>query len=124
MTSTLLSQHARLISIETAQPQGSSQRNIPAEAGYSHAKTQGSSPWNIPAEAGYSHAKGSHLPDSLVVESFTGYEAVNALFSFDIQALSVSASIDLKPFIGEEITLRLLQADGSKRAWHGYCTEA
>jgi type VI secretion system secreted protein VgrG len=86
MTSSLLSQHARLISIETAQ--------------------------------------GSHLPESLVVESFTGYEAVNALFSFDIQALSVSATIDLKPFIGEEITLRLLQADGSKRVWHGYCTEA
>ena len=25
---------------------------------------------------------------------------------------------------GEEITLRLLQADGSKRAWHGYVTES
>lgn len=59
-----------------------------------------------------------------MVESFTGLEAVNEAFYFDIQTLSVSTSIDLKQFIGEEITLRLLQADGSYRAWHGYCTEA
>ncbi|MFZ6751594.1 type VI secretion system Vgr family protein [Undibacterium sp. Ren11W] len=82
----LLSQHARLITLETAQ--------------------------------------GSDLPDSLMVESFSGTEAVNALFCFDIDALSLSTAVDLKQFIGEEITLRLLQADGSKRAWHGYCTEA
>ncbi|MFZ6648929.1 type VI secretion system Vgr family protein [Undibacterium sp. TJN25] len=82
----LLSQNARLISMETAQ--------------------------------------GSELPDSLSVEAFTGREAVNELFSFDIDALSLSAGVDLKQFIGEEITLRLLQADGSRRAWHGYCTQA
>ncbi|WP_394780060.1 type VI secretion system Vgr family protein [Undibacterium sp.] len=82
----LLSQHARLISMETAQ--------------------------------------GSALPDSLSVEAFTGREAVNELFLFDIDALSLSADVDLKQFIGEEITLRLLQADGSQRAWHGYCTQA
>ena len=82
----LLSQHARLITLETAQ--------------------------------------GSDLPDALVAESFSGREAVNELFCFDIDALSLSTQVDLKQFIGEEITLRLLQADGSQRAWHGYCTEA
>jgi type VI secretion system secreted protein VgrG len=82
----LLSQHARLITLETAQ--------------------------------------GSDLPESLVVERFSGREAVNELFCFDIDAFSISATIDLKQFIGEEITLRLLQVDGNRRAWHGYCTEA
>ena len=69
-------------------------------------------------------AQGSDLPDSLVAESVSGFEAVNALFRFDIEALSLSTEVDLKQFIGEEITLHLLQADGSYRAWHGYCTEA
>ncbi|MFA5983581.1 MAG: type VI secretion system Vgr family protein [Methylococcaceae bacterium] len=82
----LFSQHARLITLETAQATGQ--------------------------------------PDTLVAESFTGFEAVNELFWFDIDALSVSAQIDLDTFIGEQITLRLLQADGSHRAWHGYCTQA
>ncbi|TCV90684.1 type VI secretion system Vgr family protein [Sulfurirhabdus autotrophica] len=81
-----LSQHARLITLETAQT--------------------------------------SDLPETLVVERFSGREAVNELFCFNIEALSVSTQLDLKQFIGEEITLWLLQADGSRRAWHGYCTEA
>lgn len=86
MVAPVLSQHARLISIETAQ--------------------------------------GSFLPESLVVESFTGVEAVNAPFVFDIQALSPSAFLDLSPLQGEEVTLRLLLADHSLRVWHGYCHEA
>ena len=81
-----LSQHARLITLETAQRPG--------------------------------------LPDALVVEGFTGHEAINTLFSFNIDGLSLSTSVDLKQFIGEEITLRLLQADGSRRVWHGLCTQA
>jgi type VI secretion system secreted protein VgrG len=32
------------------------------------------------------------LPESLVAEQFTGREAVNALFSFDVEALSVSTT--------------------------------
>ncbi len=65
------------------------------------------------------------LPDAaLVVERFSGREAVNALFRFEIDCISTSAGLDLLALTGEEITLRLLQADGSKRAWHGYVTEA
>ena len=69
-------------------------------------------------------AQGPSLPATLVVESFTGREAVNELFCFEVDALSFSTNIDLKQFIGEEMSLRLLQVDGSKRSWHGYCTEA
>ncbi|QYF95750.1 type VI secretion system tip protein VgrG [Massilia sp. PAMC28688] len=62
------------------------------------------------------------LPESLLAEQFTGREAVNELFAFDIDALSTSADLDLAEFIGEELTIALLQPDGSRRAWHGMCT--
>jgi len=64
------------------------------------------------------------LPESLMAEQFTGREAVNELFAFDVDALSVSTNLDLSMFIGEELTIELLQPDGSKRAWHGICTQA
>ena len=62
-----LSQHARLITLASAQARG--------------------------------------LPESLMVESFTGREAVNELFVFDVDALSVSTGLDLTEFIGEEMTI-------------------
>lgn len=65
----------------------------------------------------------SGLPDTLIVERFDGREGVNELFCFDIEALSLSTHLSLKDFIGEELTLRVLQADGRYRAWHGYCTQ-
>ena len=65
------------------------------------------------------------LPDAaLTVERFSGREAVSEGFRFVIDCLSTDAYFDLKALIGEEVTLRLLQADGSKRSWHGYVTEA
>ncbi|MES2320295.1 MAG: type VI secretion system Vgr family protein [Pseudomonadota bacterium] len=64
------------------------------------------------------------LPESLMPEQFIGREAVNELFVFDVDALSVSTNLDLSMFIGEELTIELLQPDGSKRAWHGVCTQA
>ena len=81
-----LSQHARLITLASAQERG--------------------------------------LPESLMAEQFSGREAVNELFVFDVDALSVSTDLDLTVFIGEELTLALLQPDSSRRAWHGVCTEA
>jgi type VI secretion system secreted protein VgrG len=69
-------------------------------------------------------AQDSALPEVLVVERFTGFEAVNALFRFEIDALSVSTDLELSGFIGEELTMKLLQPDGSRRAWHGLCTRA
>ena len=64
------------------------------------------------------------LPESLMAERFTGREAVNELFVFDVDALSTSTDLDLTAFIGEELTIALLQPDGSRRAWHGVCTQA
>jgi type VI secretion system secreted protein VgrG len=64
------------------------------------------------------------LPESLMAEKFSGREAVNELFAFDVDALSVSTDLDLDLFIGEELTIALLQPDGSRRAWHGLCTQA
>lgn len=69
-----------------------------------------------------SEASGLHA--ALSVERFTGTEAVNGLFCFDVDALSLSTDLPLESLLGEELTLRLLQADGSQRAWHGYCTDA
>jgi type VI secretion system secreted protein VgrG len=71
-----------------------------------------------------SSAQDSSLPESLVVERFIGRESVNELFCFYIDALSVSTDLELPLFIGEELTLTLLQPDGSRRAWHGLCTQA
>lgn len=65
------------------------------------------------------------LPDAaLIVERFSGREAVSETFRFEIDCVSTNAYLDLKALIGEEITLRLLQADGSRRSWHGYVTQA
>lgn len=85
MFGTGLSQHARLITLATAQESG--------------------------------------LPESLMAEQFTGREAINELFRFEVDALSTAASLDLASFLGEEITLKLVQPDGSWRAWHGLCTD-
>ena len=59
-----------------------------------------------------------------MAERFAGREAVNELFCFEVDALSVSTDLELDQFLGEEITLKLLLADGSRRAWHGICTDA
>lgn len=65
------------------------------------------------------------LPDAaLLVERFSGREGISEAFRFDIDCVSSNAHFDLRQLLGEEITLRLLQADGSKRSWHGYVTEA
>ena len=65
------------------------------------------------------------LPDMvLLVERFSGYEAVSEPYRFEIDCVSTNAHIDLRWLLGEEITLRLRQADGSKRSWHGYVTQA
>jgi type VI secretion system secreted protein VgrG len=69
-------------------------------------------------------AQDSGLPESLMAERFSGREAVNELFRFEVDALSMSTDLALDLFLGEEITLKLLQADGSRRGWHGICTSA
>ncbi|HJV73809.1 MAG TPA: type VI secretion system Vgr family protein [Noviherbaspirillum sp.] len=76
-----LSQHARLISIET------------------------------PFEAG-----------ALIIERFSGREAISELFRFEVDCLATSTHFELKALAGEEVSLRLSLADGSKRSFHGIVT--
>lgn len=59
------------------------------------------------------------LGDALTVERFSGSEAVCALFSFSIDCLAPSAELDVASLLGREVSLRLLQADGGLRTWHG-----
>ncbi len=66
----------------------------------------------------------SERPDNFVVERMSGFEAINAAFQFTVDVLSVSTQLVMDMLLGEPLTLRLLQADGSYRAWHGYVTQA
>ncbi len=58
--------------------------------------------------------------DNLVVERFTAREAVSAPFVLEVDCLSPSAHIDTAELAAREATLRLMLADGRRRAWHGY----
>jgi type VI secretion system secreted protein VgrG len=78
-----LSQHARLITIET------------------------------PLDAG-----------ALIVEKFSGHESVSGLFRFHVDCLATSAHYELKALTGEEVTLRLMLANGSTRSFHGMVVAA
>ncbi len=64
------------------------------------------------------------LPEALMAERVRGREAVNEPYVFEVDALSTSTELELEGFIGEELTVTLLQPDGSRRAWHGLCTAA
>jgi len=64
-------------------------------------------------------AHDSGLPESLAVEAIRGREAINALFRFNVDALSTLADLDLPQFLGEELTIGLLQPDGSRRGCAG-----
>ncbi|WP_062474788.1 type VI secretion system Vgr family protein [Variovorax boronicumulans] len=60
--------------------------------------------------------------NAVVVERFTGTEGLNELFDFTIDTLATSSEFDPFALIGEELSLRLLLANGSFRTWHGYLT--
>lgn len=64
------------------------------------------------------------LPQAPLAERLDGREAVNEPYRFDVDALSTSTDLDLAAFIGEELTVTLLQPDDTRRAWHGICTAA
>ena len=60
--------------------------------------------------------------NAVVVERLTGTEGLNELFEFTIDTLATSSEFDPFALIGEELSLRLLLANGSFRTWHGYLT--
>lgn len=51
--------------------------------------------------------------DALLLQSFSGREGVSRLFSFQIDLLSESNSIDFSEIIGQNVTIRVLLSDGS-----------
>jgi type VI secretion system secreted protein VgrG len=57
---------------------------------------------------------------ALIPERMVMTDAVNAPFELTLDCLSTSVQFELKRLVGEQISLRLLQADGSYKAWHGY----
>lgn len=47
-------------------------------------------------------------------------QSVSEAFRFEIDCISTNDWLDLDALLGQEVTLRLLQAGGGKRHWHGY----
>ncbi len=67
----------------------------------------------------------SALPTlALVPERMVFKDAVNQPFELVLDVLGASAFFELKQLIGEQMSLRLLQADGSCKPFHGYVFEA
>ncbi len=60
---------------------------------------------------------------NLIVERFTAIEAVSRPFAIEIDCLSPSAHLDTVELARQEITLRLMRADGRYRAWHGFVVD-
>ena len=67
----------------------------------------------------------SALPSlALIPERMVLREAMSQPFELVLDCLSTSAHFELKLLIGEQISVRLLQPDGSYKPWHGYVLEA
>ncbi|MEY2843763.1 MAG: hypothetical protein RI920_1800, partial [Pseudomonadota bacterium] len=63
---------------------------------------------------------------TLAVERFTLTEGLHAdePMLANVDCLSTNAHLELKALMGEQITLRLMQANGTWRNWHGYVVQA
>ena len=58
--------------------------------------------------------------DALLLQGFTGHEAVSRLFSFHLDLLSLKNSISFQDIVGQKITIRVTLFDGSERYFHGH----
>src|SRR5690606_15720023 len=57
--------------------------------------------------------------DVLMVQSFTGTEAISQLFRFEMQLVSERTTVALDSLLGQKVTLRL-NRDGGERYFNGY----
>jgi type VI secretion system secreted protein VgrG len=65
------------------------------------------------------------LPDlALVPERAMVHEGVSGGFEWVVDCVASHPNFPLKLLIGEQMSLRLLQADGTYKPWHGYVMEA
>jgi Rhs element Vgr protein len=62
--------------------------------------------------------------DSLLVEAFTGDDAVNELGARDVIALSTSAYVKLESLLGQPASLQMSLADGTRTSFAGEISEA
>ncbi len=58
--------------------------------------------------------------DVLLLQGFSGHEAVSRLFSFQLDLLSQKNSISFQDLIGQKVTIRVTLFDGSERYFHGH----
>src|SRR5262245_36090755 len=57
--------------------------------------------------------------DVLLLRGFTGLEAMQQLFHFDLDLLSENDSIKFADVVGKNATLTILDAEGKERYWNG-----
>jgi type VI secretion system secreted protein VgrG len=58
--------------------------------------------------------------DVLLLQRFSGREAMSQLFEFDLDLLSENHEIDFDDIIGQNVTIRMDLKDGGKRYWNGF----
>ena len=58
--------------------------------------------------------------DVLLLQGFTGHEAISRLFSFQAELLSSNNSIKFADIVGARVTLRVSLADGGERYFNGF----
>jgi type VI secretion system secreted protein VgrG len=58
--------------------------------------------------------------DVLLLRGFHGSEAISQLFQFDLDLLSENDSVSFHDLVGKNVTLRIFDADGAERHWHGF----
>jgi len=58
--------------------------------------------------------------DKLLLEAFTGEEALGELFTFRLECLSVDESLSDKSIVGKQVSFRINDADNSPRWFTGY----
>jgi type VI secretion system secreted protein VgrG len=58
--------------------------------------------------------------DVLLLQGFTGYEAISQIFKFDLDVLSENDSIAFKDIVGKNVTIRVTLAHDSERYFNGF----
>ncbi len=58
--------------------------------------------------------------DALLLQSFSGHEAISQLFRFSADLLSENHSISFKDIVGRQVTLQIHSTGDDKRYWNGF----
>ena len=58
--------------------------------------------------------------DALLLQSFSGHEAISQLFRFSADLLSENHSISFKNIVGKQVTLQVHHSGDDKRHWNGF----